>query len=325
MTKQEVWLLALMLQIFYISGWVNAEDNGSQSTELNHFLSISTETWKQPLFAANRRIEFEPTGFNLHYSITINDTWFLGAGVGRFDDTIRDGRLIGDFTNKSLNFGAGFIYNNWWLSFWYNQQKEETHLDNEGRVFAEITAEADYSAYAIELTRPFKDYEYASGSALLLEAGGNFEYQEQDSKQTIILRTERGSSAESNQFDGNGWLAGVTFSASYFYLLGGPEVATNDRNEIVATLSVNWSEPLTGDTQGSSVAGFRTREGRINRVRREQTVEDNEGSGQLEIRLSWLIGPLSLNAGVAFPFDSDFNGNTMDDQKSLYAGADIVF
>jgi hypothetical protein len=299
--------------------YAQEKEQPGQLAKISHSLGVHLETYSQSVFAYDREFRFDPVGVNLDYLLTIDDRWFLGAGTGRFTDNIRQSQVHGEFTNTTLKLIAGFAQAPWWFWFYYSEEEDEAKVSTEGRVTAEIVDQFDYSAFAVETVREF---EYADS---LLDLGINVEYQQQDGATKSQLKSDRGVAAARNTSQGEGWLAGITIDLSYPYSLRENLFRPEENITLAPTLSISWSEPLTGETHGSSVAGIRTREGRFYRQKTEQTKENNKGSGQIGIGLSCSLAQLSIDAGALFPVDSGLNSKDMDDGKRLYIGINVVF
>ncbi len=275
-------------------------------------LSVDTEFYEQSLYTQNREFRFSPLGFNIGYHVTLNQQWQFSARAGKFEDNIHGTGYQGDFDNQSLAVLAGFTLAPWWFTLSYQEDKDNTRIIGTGERRATLNDELKLTSTAVESARDF-----TINDAFWMTLGLSIEYQQQT--QSTITQAGFADSAfsETSELKSDGWLAGVNATASYFY-------GFNETTAIVPGVSINWSEPLSGETHGSTTTRWRSPSGP--RVRQSHSsFENSAGSGAVDLLLNLIVSDFTINAGISMPFDSDFDTGMMNDGKHLWLGTSYHF
>ncbi len=283
----------------------------SDTPAFRHAFTLTYETYDQALNTPDRQLRFSPNGLSLQYSLTAQSGVFMNLDFGKFEDDLTFNNGTGDFSNQRWRLGMGYQFQPWWALIQYTQEKDRATAHRAGLTTVDVIEHADFSAISAEISR-----EYVIENAWLA-ISAFAEYQEDEGLTETRLRSPQNQAGQRTTNDTDGTLLGLAASASYLYALS-PDAA------LVPSLAISWSEPLSGETRGASVAASFSRDQSPRRLRLEESASP-QGSGQISLGLMLLVDAFSVQGAASFPFDGDSSGGELDDDKRLSVGVGINF
>lgn len=299
----------LPLFCFAFSGGLSLVSHSAiADMSISHSISADIETYDQTLFAANREFRYEPVGGSLGYGLTVNQQWQISLSYGHYEDELSAPAFTSDFRNQSIGGLLGYTTALWWFTVSYQSDQDEIEVQSNREAAARIDNELTLAAAAFDVSR-----EVTLSQNSWLDVALSIEYQQQRYRVNAMGFYEGSRVAEQTTLDSDGWLAGLTLSSGYFHSL-------SDTSALVPVFSMNWSEPVSGDTHGSTVRRVRTPSGRQAQQITSNQLDNGEGSGNIDFSISWLLSNVTLNGGISLPFDSDLDTSRMDDGKRLWIG-----
>lgn len=290
---------------------IQASAPESGDSRFKQALTLTYEQYNQSLNIPERELRFSPTGLSLQYAVTIDQGLYMNVDYGQFDDDQDFFGGTADFTNQRWRVGVGYACQPWSGKIQYTQEKDRAQAHRSGLTIVETSEQADFMALSAEISR-----EFIQGNSWLALSAFT-EYQKDEGHTDIRVRTPQEQSGLRNTTDTDGTLLGISASASYLLAVS-PETA------LVPSTALSWSEPLSGETRGATVAASFSRDQSPRRLRLEDSAS-TQGSGQLSAGLMYLYKTISVQGAASFPLDRNTSFRDMDDGKRLSIGVGVSF